>query len=238
MILVIPTIEIKSGKCARIIQGLPESPKSYPDDPVEVAKIWRKENAKTLYVVDTDAKISGKLQNLETIKKIVDAVDIPIMLSGGLKDYENIKLAIDCGALRIALDAVILKTPKLLKEIVNELSSTRIALLIEAKNGYVADFNLSAIEIAKEVMEFGIERIIYHDVNEDETLNFEALKNLAEKTNIKITAEGELNGYNDLKKLMEFESWGIDSIILSKSLYYNKFPCQQLWRVIETEVDL
>lgn len=111
MILVIPTIEIKSGKCARIIQGLPESPKSYPDDPVEVAKIWRKENAKTLYVVDTDAKISGKLQNLETIKKIVDAVDIPIMLSGGLKDYENIKLAIDCGALRIALDAVILKTP-------------------------------------------------------------------------------------------------------------------------------
>ncbi|MEN3038054.1 MAG: HisA/HisF-related TIM barrel protein, partial [Candidatus Kryptonium sp.] len=196
MILIIPTIEIKSGKCARIIQGLPEIPKSYPDDPVEVAKIWRKENAKALYIVDVDAKISGKLENLETIRKIVEAVDIPIILSGGLKNHVNVKLAIDCGVLRIVLDTATLETPEFLKEIINELSPTRIALLIEARNGYVPDFNLNAIEIAKTAMELGIERIIYHDVNEDETLNFEALKNLAEKTNIKIPAEGELNGYN------------------------------------------
>ena len=86
--------------------------------------------------------------------------------------------------------------------------------------------------------EAGIERIIYNDILEDGTVNFRALKNVAEKSEIKIMVEGELNGYQDLNKLFEFEKYGVDSVIINRALYYNKFPCQHLWRIVEAELNL
>ena len=55
-------IDIKNRKTVRVVQGIPElGCKSYGDDPIEMAMIWRAENAKVLHVVDFDssAKVSG-----------------------------------------------------------------------------------------------------------------------------------------------------------------------------------
>lgn len=238
MILVIPAIEIKNGKCTRVIQSLPESPRVYPDDPIEVAKIWRKENAKALYLIDADGKIVGKPQNLDVFGKIVDAVDIPVIANGGFRNYESVKQAIKCGILRIVLDTVVYKDSKLLKKLIDKFMPERIALHVEAKGENVIDGDITAFEIVQRVKEVGIERIIYNDTLEDGRVNFRALKNLAERVKIKITVEGELNGYPDLKKLSEFEKCGVDSVIINKALYHNKFPCQHLWRIAEKELNL
>ena len=238
MILVIPAIEIKDGKCTCVIQSLPENPKVYPDDPIEVAKIWRKENAKALYLIDVDGRIAGKPQNLDVFKKIVNAVDIPVIASGGFRDYESVKRAIKDGILRIALDTVAYKDLELLKKLINEFMSKRITIHIEARDGNLIGEDITVFETIQKVKEAGIERIIYNDILEDGTVNFRALKNVAEKSEIKIMVEGELNGYQDLNKLFEFEKYGVDSVIINRALYYYKFPCQHLWRIVEAELNL
>jgi len=236
MILIIPAIEITHGRCACLIQSLPDSPKIYPDDPVEVAKIWRKENAKALYLIDIDGKNLGEPQNWETIKRIAESIDIPVIVDGGFKNYESVKKAIELGILRIVVDMSAIKNFPLLRELVVEFTPKRIALKIEAKNGVVE--NLNAFEVALNAREAGIERVVYKDLIDDEYVNFEALENFAVKANLKVTAIGELSGYPELRRLTEFEKFGVDSIVMSKSLYHNKFPCQYLWRMVESEIDL
>ncbi len=237
MILVIPAIEIMDGKCACLIQGLPDSLKTYPDNPVEVARIWRKENAKVLYLIDIDGKNLGKPQNWETIEKITTGVDIPTIVEGGFRSYEDVKRAIDMGILRIVMDIDTFKNFSLLNELVDEFTPKRIALKIEAKDGKTKE-GLNAIEIAFKLKEIGMERVIYEDLADDGYINFEALRNFAISAGLKITAFGELSGYQELKRLGEVERLGLDSVVLSKCLYQNKFPCQYLWRMVELEVDL
>ncbi len=236
MMLVLPSIEIIHGKCACLIQGLPNSPKIYPDDPVEVAQIWRKENAKALYLIDIDGKNLGEPQNWEVFEKVANKVDIPIIVEGGFKNYDDVKKANELGILRIIIDMDTSEDISLLKELVSEFTPKRIGFIIEAKDGHAG--NLDAIEIASKVKSAGIERIVYEDLTDDGCVNFNALENFAVKANLKVTTKGELNGYSDLKKLTEFEKFGVDSIVMGESLYHNKFPCQYLWRIVEAEIDL
>ncbi len=234
MILVIPTIEIKAGKCACLIQGLPE--KVYPDDPVEIAKIWRGENAKILHLIDVEGKLTGSPGNWEVIQKISNAVDIPVQVSGGFRTYENVKKALELGALRIFLDAVTIKDKYLLKDLIKEFSPRRISFMIEAKNCVTEIESMSAIEIASELKEMGFERVVYKDVLDDEIINYNALKGFSVKSGLKVTAFGELNGYQELSRLIELEKFGLDSVVLNRTLYHNRFPCQHLWRIVEAEI--
>ena len=231
MILVIPTIEIKASKCACLIQGLPV----YPEDPVEVAKIWRSENAKILHLIDSEGKLTGSPENWEIIQKISNAVDIPVQVSGGFRTYENVKKAFEIGILRVVLDMITINDKYLLRKLIKEFSPQRISFLIEAKDCITEISNISATEIASEIKEIGFERVIYKDTLDDETINYSALKEFSMNSKLKITAFGELSGYPELNRLSELEKFGLDSVILNETLYHNKFPCQNLWRMVEAE---
>jgi phosphoribosylformimino-5-aminoimidazole carboxamide ribotide isomerase len=57
------------------------------------------------------------------------------------------------------------------------------------------------------------------------------------KTGIKITASGGVSGFKDLIRMQELEKFGVDSVIVGKALYENRFPCQALWRLNEKELE-
>ena len=95
MILIIPAVEIKGGKCVQMVQGTEGF--VYSDDPIDMAKLWRKENAKSLHVTDVDGAIEGRLVNFEVIRQMVKTVDIPIELGGGLRTFDEVKKALDIG---------------------------------------------------------------------------------------------------------------------------------------------
>jgi phosphoribosylformimino-5-aminoimidazole carboxamide ribotide isomerase len=56
---------------------------------------------------------------------------------------------------------------------------------------------------------------------------------IAAATGLKVTASGGIGGYPDLKKVQELEPLGVDSVMISRAIYENKFPCQQIWRDLE-----
>ena len=91
MILVIPAIDIKGGKCVQMVRGVAGF--VYSDDPIEMAKLWRKENAKALHVTDIDGAMEGHLVNFGIIEKMVETVSIPIVLAGGFRTFDEVKRA-------------------------------------------------------------------------------------------------------------------------------------------------
>lgn len=86
--------------------------------------------------------------------------------------------------------------------------------------------------------EIGIQRIIYQDVTRVGNFSGPHLNRLieiGEQTNLKITSAGGIGSYKDLKVLAGLEKYGVDSVMISRALYENKFPCQRMWREIEVE---
>ncbi len=245
MILVIPAIDLRHGKCVRLIRGEAGTEKIYDNDPVKMAIIWRGENFKALHVVDLDGAFEGKPVNVGKLKEIVAAVDIPVEFGGGLRNYENVKEIVEAGVYRVILGTAAVTDPELLLKCLRDFGPRRIAVGIDMRDGVVQikgwkdSSGISAIELGKKLKADGVVRVIYTDISRDGTLrgvNDDAMKEFALGTGLRVTASGGVSSYEDLLKLQKLETCGVDSVIVGKALYENRFACQGLWRLNEKTI--
>ncbi len=240
MLLIIPAIEIKGGKCVQMVQGLEGF--TYSDDPIEIAKLWRKENAKSLHVTDVDGLVEGRVVNFDTIERMVRTIDIPIELGGGLRTFAEVQRAFDAGVYRVVLGTMLIENPDESRRILQTFGASKVALGIDATNGYLTlpgsahSKKITALSAALTAKALGFKRIVCADIALHGTLrgpNFSAIRLVAEKTGLKITAASGVSGLDDLLQLQELEPYGVDSVIIGRALHSNNFACQGLWRLCE-----
>ncbi|MBI1806398.1 MAG: 1-(5-phosphoribosyl)-5-[(5-phosphoribosylamino)methylideneamino]imidazole-4-carboxamide isomerase [Ignavibacteria bacterium] len=238
--LIIPAIDIRGGKCVQMVQGVEGF--VYTDDPIEMAKLWRKENTKSLHVTDVDGAIEGRLVNFDIIQRMVKTVDIPVELGGGLRTFNEVKRAFDAGIYRVLISTLLIENPDETKHILDAYGPSKVVLGIDAENGIVKTrgwtetSGLTAVSVALNAKELGFNRVVYTDITADGMMrgpNFGAIRQLAETTHMRITASGGVSGLEDLLKLQEMEPLGVDSAVIGRALYENKFSCQGLWRLCE-----
>ncbi len=242
-LLVIPSIDIKNQKLVRIVQGIPQvAPSTYPDDPIEMAKIWRAENAKCLHVVDFDGAWYGTDINRNVIEKLIESVVIPVQLGGGLRTIEKIRDAFKMGAARVVLGTIAVTDPDLLKRVIDEFGADKIIVSMDVVKNYVIirgrkeQSALTPVSLGLNLKLLGVKRLIITDVERNGLLlgpNLDLIKLVAEKVGLKITASGGISGYKDLISLLDLTQIGVDSVIIGRALYENRFPCQELWRIAE-----
>lgn len=240
MLLLVPAIEIRNGKCVRMVEGLGGFAST--DDPVEMAKLWRKENAKALHVTDIDGAIEGRVVNLDAILRMVKSVDIPVSLGGGMRTIHEVKRALDGGIYRVVVGTILIANPDEAKRLIDTFGPSKVILGIDAQNGIVqtkgwnASSGLTAMTVALNAKRTGFRRIQYRDIileGAKREPNLTALRDLAEKTGMRVTASGGVSDLQDLLRLQELEPYGVDSVIIGRALYENKFACQGLWRLCE-----
>jgi len=245
MLLIFPSIEIRRGQCVQLVHGDPGSENMYSIDPVKMAILWRGENAKTLHVVDVDGVKTGLVHNWDVIENIVKAVDIPIQVGGGLRTYEDIKSLIEKGVYRIVIGTIAVQDKALVEKLIQDFGARKIAISIEAHEGRIRTdggqkvHDISPLAFVLQMKKLGVSRIMYSEFAPDGATkinNPQSLKELATRSGVRITAQGGIKGYRDLIRLQEIEKFGVDSVIVGKALYENKFPCQTLWRLNEKEL--
>ncbi|ACF13864.1 phosphoribosylformimino-5-aminoimidazole carboxamide ribotide isomerase [Chloroherpeton thalassium ATCC 35110] len=245
--LIIPAIDIKGGKCVRLTRGDFEQEKIYLDEPSDMAIIWRKQNAKLIHVVDLDAALTGKPENFDKIKQIVDTLDIPIEIGGGIRTAEDAARYLDIGVYRVVIGSAAVKNPSLVSQLIEKYGPRKIVVGIDAEDGiakisgWTESSQKKDYELALEMKDRGVERIIYTDITRDGTLEgvgYETTKAFAEKAQMRITASGGVFGKQDLSKLCKLEHLGVDSVIIGKALYEERFPCQKLWHLFEESISL
>ncbi len=212
--LVIPAIDLRAGRCVRLYQGEYERETIYFEDPVKMAKLWRVQNAKVLHVVDLDAakgEESGP-DNRSVIHAICENLDIPVQLGGGIRSLEDVEAALSMGVSRVIIGTAAVKRPELVSEAITHFKAHRVVVGIDARDGEVRvdgwtkGSGIKAIDLALEMEKRGCCRIVYTDISRDGTLagpHLVALAGMAE--------------------------YRIDSVIVGRALYENKFPCQNIW---------
>lgn len=245
-LLVIPSIDIKDGKTVRVVQGIPELDcQDYCSDPVEMAMIWRAENAKVIHVVDFNAAWGEDHNNLHIIEKICSSVIIPVELAGGIRSLDEAKRAIDAGVYRVVIGSLAIENPSEFKKIMDAFGPKHVAAAIDVYNNEViikgrrTKTGLTPEEFVSKVDGMGIERYIVTDVERNGMLtgpNVDLSCRIAEATKQKVTHSGGVKNKDDLMKIQEYIPQGIDSVIVGRALYENNFPCQRLWRVAESGI--
>ncbi len=225
--LVIPAIDIRDGKCVRLFRGDFSKETIFSEHPLKIAQKWENVGAQYLHIVDLDGALSGKLQNLALIKKIIDAVHIPVEVGGGIRDIESIEKILSCGAARVVLGSSAVKNPAFIEQACS-LYGEKIAVSIDARSnvvvvdGWAASGNMTAVALAEKMALAGVKTIIYTDIARDGTLlgiNLEAVADLARRTKLKIIAAGGLSSLDEIEALKQYEKDGIVGVIAGKAAY-------------------
>ncbi len=242
-LLIIPSIDIKHGKTARIVQGIPElNTPNYGNDPLEMAMIWRTENAKILHVVDFDAVHQSEKRNFEIIGEMCQSVIIPIEYGGGIHSLETAEILFDLGVYRLVVGSLFFDDQKEFSKILDKFGPSRISATIDVRDNEVLVHSRHdrtgklPLEVAFEMKQMGIERFIVTDIARNGMLkraNIELSRTIALETGIKVTHSGGITSYEDLLLLQAEVESGVDSAIIGRALYENRFSCQKLWRQAE-----
>jgi len=240
---IIPAVDIKEGKCVRLKQGIASAKTIFSDKPEEMAKRWYELGAERIHIVDLDGAFSGKPINFDIIEKIVKSVPAEIEVGGGIRNIETIKRYISIGVKYVILGTIAIKSPDVLIEATQRYPK-KIILGIDAKDGRVAvegwikGSELTPIEIAKRFENYEIASIIYTDIKRDGMKtgpNIEATKKLASSTNIPIIASGGVATIEDIKKIIDLSSYGIEGIIIGRALYDGDIDLKEAIKIARKE---
>ena len=222
--IIFPAIDLRGGKCVRLIQGDFDKETVYSDDPQATALKWQSMGAKFLHVVDLDGARAGSPQNLDAIKKIIDAVKIPIEVGGGIRTLDDAEKLLSLGVRRVILGSVAVENISLVREAAQKFGD-RVVVGIDARNGFVAvhgwekSSEVTVGALAKEIVAAGVKTIIYTDISKDGMLsgvNASAFVELQIFSGAEIIASGGVKSLEDIRAL---KLSGVGGVIVGKAIY-------------------
>ena len=225
--IIIPAVDIKGGRCVRLLQGRKDAETVYSDDPVQMAKKWESQGAELIHVIDLDGAFQQHPQNTDAIKKTVEQLDIPVQVGGGIRNEKTIRQYIEIGVERVIIGTEAIKNPKLVKKACKAFPE-QIVVAIDARRGMVAvegwtqTTPMKAIDLAKRFEDCGVAAINFTDIDRDGMQtgpNIEETRRIAEAISIPVIASGGVSTIDDIKNLLPLNAMGISGIIIGKALY-------------------
>lgn len=243
--IIFPAIDIRGGRCVRLVQGKPENETVYSERPAEVARSFEDCGARWLHVVDLDGAFAGTPRNLAVIEEIAGQVSIPFQVGGGLRTIQDVEKVLSLGATRVIIGTRALQSPDFVRELLGRFGPERIVLGVDARDGLVAIQGwaevsaVRALDLLQQMKGIGVTRAVYTDIAQDGLLkgpNFTAIEEAACQSGLKIIASGGVSSREDIQRLSSLGRLGVEGAIIGKAIYDGKVSLQEaLWLARESE---
>jgi phosphoribosylformimino-5-aminoimidazole carboxamide ribotide isomerase len=226
-VILYPAIDLKEGRCVRLVRGEMAAATVFNDDPAAQAQSFVDAGCQWLHLVDLDGAFAGKPMNATSVEAILARVKVPAELGGGIRDLATIEAWLGKGIARVILGTAALTNPDLVKEGCRKFPG-KVAVGIDARGGKVAvegwakTSEMTALDLALRVEDAGAAAIIFTDIDRDGVLagvNVAATAALAQKLKTPVIASGGVASIADIAALKEHESEGIAGAILGRALY-------------------
>jgi phosphoribosylformimino-5-aminoimidazole carboxamide ribotide isomerase len=242
-LIIIPAIDIRAGKCVRLLQGDFQRETVYSGDPVDVARRWAEKGAERIHIVDLDGSREGRPVNADVIRRILSAVDVPVELGGGIRDIDTVGTYLGMGVRWVILGTAALKSRNFVVEACRR-HPGRVILGVDAKDGKVAvegwteATGADALDVARHYEGIGLAALVYTDISRDgmETgVNVPATERLARSVGIPVIASGGVAGIGDIDRLLAVAGSGILGVITGKALYTGALDLEEAIRRTKRE---
>ena len=238
-----PAIDIKDGKCVRLLYGDMEKDTIYNNDPLDQAMWFVDQGAEWLHIVDLDGAVSGNKENKKSIEKILKKLKdkVKIQIGGGIRNIDDIDFWLQRSANRVILGTLAIENPKL----INQLDKRYFKKIIVgadvrdgklASHGWKKQSDIIALDLIKKFKSSVVSSIIYTDISKDGSLqgvNFNQTLDFAMSISHPVIASGGVASLNDISRLSEEFENGIQGVIIGKALYDNKFTFSEALKAIK-----
>jgi phosphoribosylformimino-5-aminoimidazole carboxamide ribotide isomerase len=227
----IPAVDIRGGRCVRLVQGDFGRETRYADDPAEMARRWQDEGAQRLHVVDLDGARDGVRANAQVISRLLAAIRIPVQVGGGIRSVETARSLLDDGADRVIVGTRAAEDPDALAAWLTALGPERVVIGVDARDGRVAthgwmtETDLHVEDLCERVRVIGVKRVVYTDVGRDGLLggpNVEVTRAVAR--HMAVIGSG---GVSTVEHLCALAEAGAEGAIIGTALYEGRLKLKE-----------
>ena len=224
---IIPAIDLKNGKCVRLLKGEEGTETVFSTNPLEIAKKWEACGAKWIHLVDLDGAFEGAPKNFEIIENILKHISSSIQIGGGIRDIETIERYISAGVKRLIIGTKAFTDDQFIKKACEKYPD-KMAVSVDTKNNKIAIkgwrevLDIDAGETISKLENFGISMFINTSVDKDGTMegiNLKPIKDFINLCSKPVIASGGIASMQDLEKLSTLNSTGLHGVILGRSIY-------------------
>ena len=238
--IIFPAIDIKDGKCVRLIKGDFNQMTSYEKSPFDQAKLYFQNRFSNIHIVDLDGALQGKPSNSNIVKEILKNLKLKIQIGGGIRTIDDVDNWVKSGVDKVIIGTAAVENKGLLKTACEKFKN-KIAISLDVKDGFIflsgwkKQTNILAANFLKEIQNFGVSRIIYTDINKDGTKEGPNVKDtieLSNKVKIPFIISGGISSIEDIKKIKSLNNSNIEGIIVGKSIYDGDVKIKELAKEI------
>lgn len=219
----IPAIDIRGGRCVRLVEGDFSRETTYGEDPAEMARHWQAQGAQRLHVVDLDGARDGSRGNADVVSKVLQSVSIPVQVGGGIRSLDTARQVLGDGATRVVIGTAAATHPEIVGEWVQALGAEQLIVGVDARQGRVASHGwqtatlLDVLTFCQLLVDAGVQRVLYTDVTRDGRLNgpdVERTRAIARIVNV--LGSGGISCVEDLRAIA---AAGAEGAIIGTALY-------------------
>jgi phosphoribosylformimino-5-aminoimidazole carboxamide ribotide isomerase len=229
--ILLPAIDIRDGKAVRLARGEFDAETIYDADPLEAARRWVADGARTLHIVDLDGARTGQPANLDQVRRITTELDVPVQVGGGLRSAEAADAALAAGASRIVLGTAAYTDIDLLDDVL-ERHGDRVVVSVDARDGKLATAGWSeqseipAESVVERLSHRGVRRFVYSSIERDGMLagpDLDAARRIADVVRGSFVYSGGVSSLDDLRALAGLRQVNLAGVIVGKALYERRF---------------
>lgn len=222
--VILPAIDIKDGNCVRLFKGDYSTVQKVAENYMDTARSFERAGAEWIHMVDLDGAKDATQQNKNIFIDVAKNTNLKVEVGGGIRSLDTVEMYLSQGISRVIIGSAAVKNPELVKQAVKAFGG-RIAVGIDAKNGYVATegwletSNVLFTDLAIAMSKIGVKYIIFTDISKDGTLsgvNAQQLEQINTCCTAEIIASGGVHTIEDIKICKRLNLYGT---ICGKSIY-------------------
>ena len=227
---VIPAIDLREGKCVRLLQGDFDRQTNYSKDPLALAGSYETAGFRDLHIVDLDGALSGQQENQQIIHKIIDSSDLAVQIGGGIRTQEKLESWLDAGVARVVIGSLAIIRPRLVSEWLNNYGPDKIVLALDlnvdetgipqlATHGWTRSGNMDLWQCIETYLSVGLQHVLCADISRDGAMSGPNValyaQLLGNYPHIQLQASGGVRDIDDLKALNDI---GLPAAISGRAL--------------------
>ena len=222
--IILPAIDLFDKKAVRLFKGDYSQMTVYSEDPISVAKDFKRLGAEAIHVVDLEGAKDGTVPNISVVEGIVKETGLFVEIGGGIRSEKTLEDYFSVGVKRAILGTAAVRDEEFLKSAVLRFGE-KVAVGADVKDGYIAikgwveksEYTLDAFFQKMQVI--GVKTVICTDISKDGAMrgtNLDMYRTLSKKYSLNIIASGGVSNISDVKELRKMNLYGA---IIGKAYY-------------------
>jgi phosphoribosylformimino-5-aminoimidazole carboxamide ribotide isomerase len=225
--IIIPAVDIKGGRCVRLMEGRADAETVFSEYPQEMARKWVQQGAERLHIIDLDGAFEKGPRNSSIIKEIVETIPVPTQLGGGIRDLKTVEQYLDLGLTQVIIGTAALKNSSMVQEACR-LFPDQIMVSLDARDnriaveGWTELSEIDPIDLVKPYEDWGVKAVIFTDISRDGTQqgpSISSTRRLAQATRLPVIAAGGIATLADVQSLAPLGADGLVGMITGRAIY-------------------